>query len=1069
MVTAKTAMRFALLALLGATLASAWAQKIDDVPIAVKNNVPPNFMFMIDNSGSMSNIVPTTPYDEHSTYTSTCSGTKMVPLGASIDISILAGVPRFVSSGVTYRHVTVPWKLSGTADINERCFSNTGIYSARLLGDDRGIPSNYLPADYTGHFLNWYFGIFDGPAAGWVNRKIITSSGSVNTRIEIARASAKAVVDSLPLPPIAGAPAAVRTGLSTYNSGNGGALRVAMSDLTAVSRTTLKTSIDGLSPTGNTPLASTLADIGRYLSTGYNGNITAGTVSGIDIDSFLRQDGTDASPARNSCLSNAPAACNSTTTAIAQRPIQKWCQRSYAFLMTDGRPQADRSFNNNTYLQDYDGDCKGTHASSCVGNGSTSNWDRKTDRKYESQGSDYLDDVAKALHDIDLRPDLTAPAGRTKKNNLLTYVIGFADLQVQNDPLLINTAENGGGLFLSAQDGPTLTQAFKTVVTDALAKDTASAAVAVANAQITVNNTAYVSSYNSGGWFGDFEAFSLDTTTGLPVGAHLWSARDLLDATTPDRRKIASFNGVVGKPFTSTNFTGTPSSLTSGVINYIRGDRTGEGTAYRTRLHLLGDIVNAEAAVVTYAGTTPIIYQPANDGMLHVFDGRVDAGSATRGQELWAYVPRLIHANLNQLASPGYSHHYFVDGTPATAELTNSDVSSPSRILVGGLGKGGIGYYALDITSYDAANETVAASKVKWEFAPTNMGYSFGKPLIVKTAAGWRVIVTSGYGNGTALGGNGQGYVWVLDPADGRVVQTLSTGAGAASDPSGLAHLGVLANTVPDAAVRYVYGGDLKGNVWRFDLDLSTVTKIATLTDGAGNLQPITSAPSVGPVSGSNTKFFVYVGTGRYLSDDDVPGTATANSWATQPQTMYGIADDTVATSAALPNIRGSNGATCPTGGGSGAFVCQSATLSSGIYRASTNVVDLSTRRGWYFDLPVANGRINTDSALTSTGTLAFSVNVPTDVACDPGGSSYFFGINAITGGAVATVTGGNAYHDAGVFVAYSLASRPVIVQTAKGKRALIRLSDKTIANPPVPEPVGMTVPWKRIYWRSLK
>lgn len=1063
----KTAARSVLLVLLSATLASALAQNITDVPVAVKNNVAPNFMFMIDNSGSMSNIVPTSPYNASATYPFTCTTAQTIPSGTSgIEIDITSGVPLFVYTGggnTSYRHVTVPQLNSGTTTANQRCFSNTGTYSARLLGDNNGSPGGgYLSADYTGHFLNWYFGVFDGPATGWIDRKKITSAGAVQTRIEIARASATDVVNGLPLPPSVGANAPVRVGLSTYNSGDGGRLRVAIGDLTTTSRTTLTNSIAGLTPSGNTPLASTLADIGRYLSTGYNGNITAGTVSGVSIDAFLKQNGTDTS-ARNSCLAGA-----SCTSASSPKPIQQWCQRSYAFLMTDGRPQNDRSFNNNTYLRDYDGDCQGPLAGTCVDNGSTSKWDRKKDREYESAGSDYLDDVAKALFDIDLRPDLTAPTGRTKKNNLLTYTIGFADLQVQNDPLLKNTAANGGGLFLSAQDGPTLTQAFKTVITDALAKDAASAAVAVANAQITLDNTGYASSYNSGSWYGDLEAFALDSTTGLPIGAHEWSARELLDKTTPAGRKIASFNGTVGRPFTDAIFAGTPPTLTAGVINYLRGNRTGEGSTYRSRISLLGDIVNAEAVVVNYSGI-PIIYQPANDGMLHAFDGRIPSNSSatTGGQELWAYVPKLIHANLSQLSSPGYTHKYFVDGTPATAEITISGATS--RILVGGLGKGGAGYYALDITDYAAADESQVASKVKWEFSDSGrMGYSFGTPMIVRTAAGWRVLVTSGYGNGTA---DGNGYVWVLDPSDGSVVQRMDAGVGSTSAPSGLSHLGKLANTAPDAVTRYVYGGDLKGDVWRFDLDTFSVTKIATLTDSAGNFQPITSAPTVGPVSGSSTKFLVYVGTGRYLSDDDVPGTATVNSWATQRQTMYGIVDDT-ASSVTLPNIRGTNGATCPAGGGNGDFVCQSTTLVSGppiSYRASTNAVDVSTKRGWYLDLPITNARINTNSALTTTGTLAFSVNVPTNVICDPGGSSYFFGLNASTGGAVARVAGGNTYHDAGVFLAYALASRPVIVQTAEGKRALIRLSDKTIGNPLVPESVGMTAPWKRIYWRSLK
>ena len=110
---------------------------------------------------------------------------------------------------------------------------------------------------------------------------------------------------------------------------------------------------------------------------------------------------------------------------------------------------------------------------------------------------------------------------------------------------------------------------------------------------------------------------------------------------------------------------------------------------------------------------------------------------------------------------------------------------------------------------------------------------------------------------------------------------------------------------------------------------------------------------------------------------------------------MYGIADDTTA-SPTLPNIRGTNGATCPTGpsppaGGNGVFVCQSSSTIAGppvTFRSSANAVNLANKRGWYFDLPVATGRVNTNPALSRGGTLVFNVNAPTNVVCAPGGSS---------------------------------------------------------------------------------
>jgi len=898
------------------------------------------------------------------------------------------------------------------------------------------------------------------------------------------------VVGNLPTSVAGTAQPAMRVGLSTYSSANsdGGTLLSPMKDLVAPANTstattigsgTFGTQVDTLTEGGETPLASTLADLGRYLATGYNGNVTLPTGASVNIDTFFKLDGADQSPARNACLLSGGNR-NSCTNVNSAKPVQQWCQRSYAYLVTDGIPNGDRVFNNNPYLRDYDGDCQGALAANCVNNGATNGYDRKLNRVYDpsGNGSDYLDDVAKALFDIDLRPDLVAPAGRTKKNNVRTYVIGFADEQVKNSGLLASTAAEGGGLYLTADDGPALTNAFRTVLADSLSKDAAAAAVAVANAQITLNNTGYASSYNSGYWSGDLVAYSLDTSTALQTGADLWSLRTKLDAQTPASRKIATFDGNSGVAFAAgLAYAGKPASLTDAVINYLRGDRTGEGTLYRTRQSALGDIVNAEPVVVNYPGNVPIIFQGANDGMLHVVDGRTDAATVTRGQELWAYVPKLLHANLADLASTSYTHEYFIDGTPVTAEVTG--VAGVSRILVGSLGKGGRGYYALNISNYAAAAQADAASKVLWEFSPANMGYSFGSPLVVKTAAGWRVVVTSGYRNGGNAApepsGDGHGRVWILDPATGAVLTTIDTGVGTAANPAGLAHLSRLANSAPDAIVRFVYGGDLLGNVWRIDLDGASATRIAALTDAAGAAQAVTSPPEIGPVSGSATKFMVMLGTGRYLSDADIPGVAGANAQATQQQSVYGLIDDTTVAAPALPNLRGGNGNACPGGGGNGDLVCQGLTFvaASNTYQATTNAVNPTMRRGWYLDLPVDgrmdNARVVSKPSLTTGGTLVLTANIPTNTLCDPGGRSWFFALNASTGGAVARNVGGNTYFDASYFLGYALASRTVIVITAGGKRALIRMSDKTTQAPPVPEPTAASAQWRRIYWRPIK
>ena len=1018
--------------------AAAPAQKIDDVPPAVQNNVPPNFMFMIDNSGSMNNIVPAEPYSRTGSYQGACTGSNItvVPTTAAVELRVQNGNPRIRAGGTTLMHVSLRPNTSTTAF----CFNNTATYSAKLLANggtatDRVPDTNYLDTEYSGHFLNWYFGNFDGPVTAWTDRKRVTT-GAVETRMEIAKRVAKSTVDGLPVPPTG--QVAVRVGLSTYRrTGDGGELRVPMQDLVGSTRTTLRSAIDALAPGGQTPLATTLADIGRYMGTGYNGPVNTARDSGVAVDTLLRISGTD-NAARNACLENSPVACNASAPAASQKPIQEWCQRSTIFAMTDGRPQHDRGFNNNSYVRDYDGDCGGINASSCVNNGATGSWDQKRTRTYESQGSDYMDDVAKLLFDVDWRPDLR-PARGTKlsKNNISTYMIGFADPVVQNDPLLINTARQGGGTFIAASDGPTLASAFREVITDALAKDAAAAAVSVTAQQIKTDTVGFSSSFNSGSWYGDLESYPLDPTTGLKNGPVFWSARDRLNAQSPASRKIVSFNGVTGVPFTAahgTAFRVRAPTLSDALIAYTRGDRTGEGSTFRARVHLLGDIVNAEPVVVNYA-SGPVVYQPANDGMLHAIDGRVLASATTRGQELWAYVPSLIHSKLAGRANPLMTHEFLVDATPATALV------GTSRILVGGLGKGGAGYYALDITNDAPATESDAASRVLWEFKPSNMGYSFGTPVIVNTSAGWRVVVTSGLRNDgdTAtggLGGDGRSRIWVLNPLTGAVVKTFVTpsGMGSSTAALGLAHLASPVEPGSSAVVRFLYGGDLSGNVWRVDLnasDGSSPVRIARLRDALDNPQPVSAAPVIGPVPGSPTKLFVYVGTGQYFSVDDVPNTAGANRFASQTQSIYGIVDDTSDNNPSLPDIRHTGGS-CPSNGGNGAFACQTGTaLPGGGVAVTHNTVDLTSKRGFYLDLPVAGARVNTQMALSVGGTLVVVVNVPSNIICNPGGSSFVMFLAADTGGAVQKVVGGAEYFDTSVFLGDKLSSRPVLVRTS--------------------------------------
>lgn len=621
-------------------------------------------------------------------------------------------------------------------------------------------------------------------------------------------------------------------------------------------------------------------------------------------------------------------------------------------------------------------------------------------------------------------------------------------------------------------------------------------------------------------------------------------------SVTADNRKIVTYSGAAGtghgvqfRPASATitatiatklstaqqaslNSTNSPPGPSDGetVLNYLRGNRSGETSdtyAYRVRASRLGDIIDAEPVVIstpmmtynddgyatfkanqstTRSGATRVktVFQGANDGMLHAF-------LASTGEESWAYIPSLLFEGPNKLRDlskkSGFSHQYFVNATPVAGDVDFSNtcpdggcprpgtLSSPDwhTVLVGGLGKGGRGYYALDVTTPSAGSEVDAASKVLWEFpnsstagatvdltttsgttagaltmAVNKIGYTYGKPLIVKTKAhGWVALVASGYNNGSDTGGDGHGYLFVLNARTGTLLHAFDTGVGdggATTGPSGLAQISAfVVNGSYDSTVEYVYGGDLFGNVWRFDLnnvDTSQwkLKKLAQLVDSSSGKQSVTTAPELASiVIGGAVKRFVFVGTGQYLGDSDIPGASGANAHASQTQTMYALVDD----------LSNPSGATAVITSLRLSLTQQTLSTSGDERTASNNSIDYATKKGWYVDLPVTGERINTQPVV-AVGALVFTSNIPNSDVCTPGGSSWLNVLNYRTGGLVEGMT------TSSWSLGNVLASRPVLVQLGDGTiKVLVRTSGaetRTLAGPPS----GVLSETRRVSWREI-
>ena len=603
------------------------------------------------------------------------------------------------------------------------------------------------------------------------------------------------------------------------------------------------------------------------------------------------------------------------------------------------------------------------------------------------------------------------------------------------DDLWHATINGRGKMYLASTPEETALR-IRAGLDDILSQLGAQSAIGVSSVNLgRGDDYAYLGRYNSRGWAGDLTRHAVNNATGAVSTTSAWSAASLLAARDWTTRVIFTNNASAGIDFSVANVGATVNPDTvaytnTQVVQWMRGSRTGEGDTVRLRTSLLGAVINAEPVVSRADG---VVYLASGEGMLHAFD------TAT-GAELWAYHPSETLASAGASVARNWTFKTQLDATPTFAQL-----SSTLKMLVGGLGAAGRSYYALDVSSPRPANVTAAAAQFKWTFPASTdtankaqMGYTVGKPVLTKTAAdGNVVLVTSGYDNGTSIG-DGKGRLWMLNATTGAVIKTFRTTEGVAgTGEAGLAHVSAMKEA--DGTTRYAYGGDLLGNIWKFDLARAgsslDAELVATLYDGSGNRQPVTAAPELLATGG---KRVILVGTGRVLDIGDFGSART--------QSFYAIADG-----ATLSNAR--NGLTAR----SYSRANDNGTVGSTPLTGSA--FNWTTGRGWYFDLP-AGEQANTLPVITY-GSVAFVSNVNGSSDCSQ--SSYLYLVDVATGLKVA-----NSTFVSSLISSAATASRVVTLRAVDGKIfGTSHRSDGTIYQRQLP--VGATIPPSKNSWRELR
>jgi type IV pilus assembly protein PilY1 len=162
-----------------------------------------------------------------------------------------------------------------------------------------------------------------------------------------------------------------------------------------------------------------------------------------------------------------------------------------------------------------------------------------------------------------------------------------------------DTADQGGGEFLTAADSGQLAAALKNALGGVIKQTAAVASIATNSTRLSTDTAVYQARFSSQDWSGELLAYPINSDG--TMGAQLWNAAAQMP--THNARNIFTWSGSAGISFdyASMNATQKTAMGSSALVDYLRGDSSGEqrnGGSYRDRSTVLGDIVNSDALFV---------------------------------------------------------------------------------------------------------------------------------------------------------------------------------------------------------------------------------------------------------------------------------------------------------------------------------------------------------------------------------------------------------------------------------------------------------------------------------------
>ena len=346
-----------------------------------------------------------------------------------------------------------------------------------------------------------------------------------------------------------------------------------------------------------------------------------------------------------------------------------------------------------------------------------------------------------------------------------TFAVGFA-IAAGNKNNYEDLADNGGTddpLYADNQSQllTTLTDAIKQAISGTLTYTTPAIMSEKQKGNFIYQSTFKYAKYKQ--WEGHLKKIRLNSNGSF--GTTQWDAADKLNKKSYTSRKLwtVGLNTISTNNFTTTNRdelkqllfpNSTPTDTEAdNLINFIRGidtyDEDNDNNTTETR-HKLADIYHSNLIVVgPPEGSTEndgssnftkkdayyrsqnnynnfkngnscggscqsrkeVVIAGSNGGILHAFD-------ASNGEELWGYIPPNIIGKLSTMVSSKANSTnaiYAIDGSPVVKDIYFDDTPNNSAndprwrtVLLSGLGAGGHGYFALDITDINSPKHLFA-------------------------------------------------------------------------------------------------------------------------------------------------------------------------------------------------------------------------------------------------------------------------------------------------------------------------------------------------------------------------